>query len=74
MLAGPAGTPRIRFLRKANRCFTVEMLTDLAKASWQPVDMPENAPFYAAADEWVELPLPAGNAAGFFRVTITAAP
>jgi glucose/arabinose dehydrogenase len=74
MLAGPSGAPRIRFLRKANRCFTVEMLTDLAKASWQPVDMPENAPFYAAADEWVELPLPAGNAAGFFRVTITAAP
>ena len=74
MLAGPQAKPRIRFLRKANRCFTVETLTDLTHATWQPVDIPENAPFYAAADEWVELPLPAGNATGFFRVTVTAAP
>ena len=72
MLAGSQGTFRLRFLRRANRCFTVEAATNLVKPNWQPLDIPENAPFYAAADEWVELPLPSGTAGGFFRVTVTA--
>lgn len=74
ILADAHGAVRIRFLRKANRCFTVESLTDLKNPQWQPVDIPENAPFYGAADEWVELPLPTGPAAGFFRVAITPVP
>lgn len=74
MRAGPDGTVWLGYLRLANRCFAVEELTGTPIPQWQPVDIPENAPFYGAADEWTEMPLPTGKAAGFFRVTVTAAP
>ncbi|HTH49129.1 MAG TPA: PQQ-dependent sugar dehydrogenase [Candidatus Limnocylindria bacterium] len=74
LIADPAGTLRLRFRRLANRLFTVETMTNVVTRNWQPLDIPENAPFYAATDEWAELPLPAGAATGFFRVTIAGPP
>ena len=72
MILSPAGEVRIRFLRLANRCFTIEELTDWKLSIWQPVDIPENAPFYGATDEWAEVPLPLTRPVGLFRISVSA--
>jgi hypothetical protein len=68
------GSIRVRYLRLADRCFTVESLNGLSDPRWQPIDVPENAPFYGATDEWTEFTLPSDQQTGFFRVTVTAFP
>lgn len=72
MVVGAGGGVRIRYLRLANRCFTVEQLTNWSPSRWQPVDVPENAPFFGATDEWVEVPLPMTGQLGLYRISVVA--
>ncbi len=57
---------KLRFLRKSHRFYAIQSSNELGK--WKPWPIPEIENHYQAADEWIEIPLPA-NPEGrqFFR-------
>ncbi len=61
---------RLRYLRKPNRGFIVEMSDAPEGPDWDPVDDPTNRLFFPSGEEWVDVVLPEGADARFFRVRV----
>ena len=61
----------LQFPRKAGVGFEAQSTSDLRSPNWQPVDCPENRPWFSAQDEVASIPLSANRtSSAFFRVRI----
>lgn len=60
----------LRFTRKANRAFVVEMTEAVGLGYWFPVDHPANRVTFPATDTEAEVPLPTDGRHRFFRVRV----
>jgi len=63
-------SPKLRFLRKAHRFYSIETSETLGSWSpWTPAEMPTG---YSAQDEWLELPFtPPAGGKQFFRFQVS---
>ena len=65
------GALMLQFPRKAGVGFEAQSTSDLRSPNWQPVDCPENRPWFSAQDEVASIPLSANRtSSAFFRVRI----
>lgn len=51
-MAAINGSPRLSIYQLENRGIHIEMSTNLAEDAWEPLDAPDNRPFFASTSMW----------------------